>query len=247
MGKINEDYANLTGVASGDLLPIVDVSDLSMSASGTTKHTAVSSLASAVAQFPAGGTPPLTSTGFYISEFANIAGWTCDPALIGGAVVPASGTVYVSKVRAVLPTAATLACYIGANAGTLTTGQCFMSLVACSGDGGRAAGVQVGVTADQASAWGTVGVRQAALAGGPYAITVGAYYWICMLMNWTVTGTSWARNQLYTGALANFGMNGTGQMRFGQNVAGQTSIPSPLVPASNVAQGNEWWAAVLAV
>ena len=119
MGKINEDYANLTGVASGDLLPIVDVSDLSMSASGTTKHTAVSSLASAVTQFPAGGTPPLTSTGFYISEFANIAAWTEDPSLIGGSSVVTSGQLYVRRVRAVQPTAAKLACYIGTPPGTL--------------------------------------------------------------------------------------------------------------------------------
>ncbi len=187
---------------------------------------------------------PAASTGFAISEFSAVTAWTFDPSLVGAALTPTAGTVYAMRMRAVLPTATNLACYIGATAGTLTTAQNFLSLVACSGDATRAAGVQVGITADQTANWGTAGVRSAAMTGGPFTVTVGAYYWLLMLMNYSVTGTTWGRNQNLFGALANFGMSATTNMRCATNVTAVSALPSPLVVASNVATGTEFWGAV---
>ena len=83
------------------------------------------------------------------------------------------------------------------------------------------------------------------LTGGPYTITVGAYYWMIFLMNWTGTSSQFGRNQNLHGSMANWGMNSAGIMRAATNAGSVTAIPSPLVPASNVATGLELWGSVL--
>lgn len=89
---------------------------------------------------------------------------------INNTVLPTAGLLQLSKIR--LPVGASVTNVILSvitAGGTLTAGQCFAALY-------TGAGVRVGVTADQAVAWASAGVKAMALASGPFACAAGDYY-----------------------------------------------------------------------
>lgn len=101
----------------------------------------------------------------------NFLAWTFDPTIMSN--IAATGTAGVlNLVRIHVPaaiTATNLLFHVGTAGVTLTAGQCFIGLW-------NAAGTHIGVSADQAAAWGTTGLKTAALAGGPFALPAGDYY-----------------------------------------------------------------------
>lgn len=97
--------------------------------------------------------------------------WTFDPTIMSNiAATGVAGTLNLVRVH--IPaggTATNILFHVGTAGVTLTAGQCFIGLW-------NAAGTRIGVSADQAAAWGTTGLKTAALVGGPYVLPAGDYY-----------------------------------------------------------------------
>lgn len=86
-----------------------------------------------------------------------------------GGVLAVAGTLYLTRIRRVpAGTISNITVHIGAAGVTLTVGQCFAALF-------DAAGALRGVTADQAAAWGSTGIKTMALTS-PYVNAAGDYY-----------------------------------------------------------------------
>lgn len=162
--------------------------------------------------------------------------WNGDIATVPSSSVPATAG-RLDLVRVHLPVAASVTnvclglAVVGA---TLTSGQNFAGLW-------TAAGAQVGITADQTSAWGSgLGVKQMALAGGPFACTPGDYY-IGFFYNGT-TSPGWLRWSGLGSGYFNVGQAAP-NLRFATADTGLTTTP-PTNFATQTAGGTSWWAAL---
>lgn len=145
--------------------------------------------------------------------------------------LPTGGRLELVKVR--LPVAASVTnvlFYMGTAGSSLTSGQCFVALY-------TEAGVRVGVSADQAAAWATSGLKTAALASGPFACPAGNYY-AGIFFNGT-TGPSPIRNinQAYSNSgLSSLFLHATAD-------TGLTTTMPATLGAQSAANIN-WWAAL---
>jgi hypothetical protein len=180
---------------------------------------------------------PLNATGFAPSDLGFLA-WTYDPELINQTAftAPASGTVQIDRINvrtAILVT--NIVTYVGTIGVTLTSGDSLLGLYLNSG-------TRIGITADQSAAWVSTGVKTAALVGGPFLLVPGIY-WVARLSVGT-TPPAFARWNATSASITNIGSNATGQFRAATNVTGQTTLPSPLVPASSAATNVNMWAAL---
>jgi hypothetical protein len=96
----------------------------------------------------------------------------------------------------------------------------------------NAAGAFVGASIDQSAVWNTGNHAQASLLAAPVTLTIGATYYIALLVNATTQSPTFrsfavpfASNINQTGAAMRFSTNGTGLL----------ALPKSIVPASNVA------------
>lgn len=87
------DYTALAVAAAGDVLPIVDVSDTTMSAAGTTKNITISRLLGCVTVSPSGDTSGVTDAANLAAAIATFPSGFSG----GGTVVMNSGTWYVAS------------------------------------------------------------------------------------------------------------------------------------------------------
>lgn len=166
----------------------------------------------------------------------NYDGPACTP---GGSVALATaGTLYVQAIKLPVAVSVTnIVTELTANGGTLTSGQCGAALYAGVG------GTLIGVTADQATAWGSGATKllTMALTGGPFAAGPGVVY-VAFWFNGT-TGPSFTRTS-GVASLMNAGLVATSS-RWGTANAGVTTpagAPSPL--GTIAAAATAYWAAL---
>jgi hypothetical protein len=191
------------------------------------------------------GTPgtwmPLSAVNETFQQYGYL-GWTYDPAMCnGGTVLPTAGGVILCKIPwPVTQTVTNVVATVVAGGGTLTSGQCFAGLYSSSG-------TQLGVTADQASAWGTAGTvpKTMAISGGPVSVPGGGpagFIYAGFMWNGSVAPqflkASNSTAQSINGALA------AASLRTAVNGSGGTSLPSSLTLSSSTAAANLFWAAV---
>ena len=169
---------------------------------------------------------------------AGFLAWNYDPgpaATAGSA--PTNNTILLIRVNVRAPLSCTsVSVFLTATGAGLNSGQNFTGLY-------NSAGNLVGTSADQTAAWGSTGVKTAALAGGPFALTAG-FYWVALLPNETAgTVPSFMRTAAdVSSSGANIGFTAaTG--RWATNTTG-TSLPPSITPASNVLLSLPFWAAL---
>jgi len=156
--------------------------------------------------------------------------WSYDPAVIASnALIPAGGTLNVVKLKLTGPTLITAVLMICSNPGaTLTAGQNFAMVF-------DETGAQIGVTADQATAWQSTGNKDMPLtapvtARGPF-VTVGLY-----AVGSTLPGF---RMSIASSAVGNVNL-ATASSRFGTANTGLTTTP-PATLGTITAPGLPWW------
>ena len=155
----------------------------------------------------------------YNASGAGIKTWTGNPAYNASAAVT-FGQIRLNKVW--LRAAATLSTvnlFITTAGAGLTSGQNLVALYDASGN-------QVAVSADQTTAWGSTGLKAAAMTT-PYAAAAGGYY-VAILANGTTTAPSFGVHGNAGGSPAlNFGL-AAAAARTPQTGTGNTSMPSTL-------------------
>ncbi|MFE0472423.1 right-handed parallel beta-helix repeat-containing protein [Streptomyces sp. NPDC058947] len=160
--------------------------------------------------------------------------WTGDPVGAAATGQPSSGTLRLARIIVREPVTLSSIWLSVATAGaTLTAGQNLLGLYS-------SAGVLLGQTADQSTAWTTTGVKQAALTT-PYTATPGRYY-LAILTNGTTPPTLHALAAPASGPV-NAGLTvSTGRFLIGPS--GQTSLPANLTMANNTLLSTSYWLAV---
>lgn len=173
--------------------------------------------------------------GLFLPQDAGFRAWNDDPARIGSSAVPASNTIQAIRVEVRAPMTITNVVLFQFTAGTgLTSSQCFAGLY-------NSSGVQIGVTADQSTAWGsgTSVFKTMALAGGPFVIGPG-FYWVLAVQNGS-SNLAWGRFQNQTATNANAGLS-VANSRWATAGTG-TSLPGSFTPSSALTQtALEYWA-----
>lgn len=124
--------------------------------------------------------------------------------------------------------------------GTLTAAQCFICLYDNNG-------TKVGFSADQSAAWGSTGLKTAALAGGPFNLTAPFCY-VFAYFNGT-TGPAFARGYQATGAPGSITLNQTAAtgLAVTNGSALTTTPPASVTYSSNsntTANPQYFWAAL---
>lgn len=164
----------------------------------------------------------------------NLLAWTFDPGLPNSGAGVTSGTLQI--VRLHLRTAASVTnilMHVQTAGITLTAGQSFAALY-------TAAGVKVAVTADQAAAWVSTGVKTMALAGGPYALAAGDYY----VAVWSVGATppQFMRMAGTSSGLTNVGLSAPNFRAATADAGLTTTAPDPI--GAQTANSANFWAAL---
>ncbi|MGY4960366.1 hypothetical protein [Streptomyces sp. 900105245] len=163
--------------------------------------------------------------------------WTQDPATLrSGGDAATAGVVYLSKVKIVNRATVVSNILVGlVNTPTgLTAGQCVVGLYDSSGN-------RLAVSADQAAAWATAGLKTAAIT--PQTLAVGSYY-VAILANFSGTAPQFATGAGHgQGALLNAGLT-VAASRFLNTAAGNTALPATITLGSATQQSGSRWAAL---
>lgn len=166
----------------------------------------------------------------------GFAAMTYDPASAPAGSALTAGTVHMSRVDLPAPaTISTITTAVVTAGGTLTAGQNFAGLY-------DSTGARVGVTADQTTAWGTIGEKNMALTA-PYAAAAGTYY-VAYLSNGTtpiapLRGTSGAA----ISNLINHGMS-VSVARWTTGPTAQTTLPVSITMSARVLGTVAYFAAI---
>lgn len=172
--------------------------------------------------------PPTRATGIFAEDF-GLATWTSDPAAGAAATTGAitAGTVYLNAVYVRSARTVTKVYHSVSTVGnTLTSNQCYVGLYGADG-------TRLGVSASMDVAWVSTGLSTATFTSA-IDVTPGLY-WIATLAN----GSTAPAFRMATGgnlaafiAAANAGLSAS-TLRMAVNGTSQTSLPSPITPASN--------------
>jgi hypothetical protein len=208
-------YATLAAAQSDDVLPIVDVHDTSMAASGTTKQIPVSALV------------PMP----WVPGDNNLLVASGDPAAQTTANVAVAGTLYLIKLRA--RTAMTLSSlwFLMAVAGSGTSTGSFAGVYSLTGS--RLTG-----SADIAAGFQATAPPQCALSS-PQPLAAGTDVWAAVLLNMPVMPQlrSGVGN---TGSPVNVGLI-PATARWATNGTGLSALPSSFTPSANNTTGLTFW------
>ncbi|WP_405769347.1 hypothetical protein OG539_32900 [Actinacidiphila glaucinigra] len=188
----------------------------------------------------AGGamTGPLRSTSAVFGQVHparhGLKAWTWPPTEGSTAATATSGTLFLAEFTpAESFTTSFLHWHVSVTGVTATAGQNWVGIYAADGTLLASAGVDADVTS-------AAGARKTALAA---ALTAGQSYWAAFLFN-AATAPQLARGGTATAGSSLTNINLTAStLRFASNGTSRTALPSPLVPASNVA-GSAYFAAV---
>lgn len=158
---------------------------------------------------------------------------TYDPVVATASTVLTAGTVHFARLRVgSRVTVGNLCLYVLTAGVTLTAGQCFAALYAADR-------TLLGVTADQATAWQSVGTKLMPLVT-PVAVNPGEY----LVAFWANGTTPPQMTRALANASANVNLTAA-TARFGSaNTGVTTTAPAPLAALATGSIG--WWAAVAA-
>lgn len=159
--------------------------------------------------------------------------WTQDPATATGGATSTGGTVYLMRIAVRQAMTITAIGLVVTTAGaTLTTNQNFVGLY-------NSAGTLLATSADQTTAWGTIGYKSAAIS---QAVTPG-YYYVGIVSNGT-TPASFLRGNSQSSSALNFNL-ASGSGRFLSVAGPNTSLPASVTFGSAATDNNARWAALL--
>jgi hypothetical protein len=161
-------------------------------------------------------------------------GWTFDPMFAQSSTVGTAGTLYINKVKLPGPAQITnLHLFVGTAGATLTASQCYALLYS-------PAGVLLGQTAAQNTAWTTTGLKTMALTAS--ARVQNNFCYVGFYSNGT-TQPAFLRGAAVNTAASNMNL-ATPSMRFASvNTGLTTTIPNPF-QTTQTATINAYWAAV---
>lgn len=160
--------------------------------------------------------------------------WLADPALCQNSQTPASGAGVLQLVRLHLPVAATVSsvCLYVSTAGSgLTSGQCWAGLYSTAG------ALLSAVSADQSTAWASVGLKSMALAT-PQSCAAGDYY-----VGWFANGTTLPAFLRAVGSSAGNAGLAAASARFATGATGQTTA-APASAGTLAGSSAGFWAAL---
>jgi hypothetical protein len=168
---------------------------------------------------------------------ASFLEWNYDPARVHSSVGPTSGTIQAIRITVRRPITVTNIVLYQQGAGTGLVAGCLVGLY-------TSAGVQVGVSADQATVWNSGGqvFKTMALTGGPFLLAPG-YYFVLAVANQTAGGTpTWGLDQSFGAGLVNANIGALGA-RWATGAAAQTTLPASFTPTTYLTlSANTIWA-----
>jgi hypothetical protein len=159
-------------------------------------------------------------------------GWSYDPVNASGSATCGAGALYAARVSVPSPVSInSVVLFMQAAGVTLTSGQCF------AGVWSAANGALIGLTANQSTAWESVGTKAMALTGGPFTVTGDVY------VGWWSNGTTQPKPLMAaSGGQVNMGLSAP-NFRFCFFDTGlTTTAPSPLGTATVNVQS--FWVAI---
>lgn len=176
-------------------------------------------------------TANLASAGSVKATDHSIVGWTFDPAGVqAGTVQPTAGLAQVVRVRALSSTVTNILLHLTAGGSVLTAGQCFAALY-------TDAGVLLASTADQASNWGSGGLKTCALTA-PQTVTPYSWYRVLWWFNGT-TGPTISRGVNSSSAIVNVGLSAP-TLRYSTANTGLTTV-APANIGTQTGGATAWW------
>lgn len=167
----------------------------------------------------------------------NLLGWTFDPGMVqAGLILPTAGLLNLARLRVYGTVVSTIHLHITVGGSTLTAGQCFAALF-------NSAGAHLGagaITADQATAWQSGGLKSMALST-PQAVTFGENYYVGWWANGTTMPT-FSRAINSASAILNAGLSAPNFRYASANTGLTTAAPSNFGTQTGTATG--WWVGV---
>lgn len=214
MSKITA-YNALAVAQSDDVLPIVDVHDTSMAASGTTKKITVANLIALSGAVNGTWSPGSGASGFL--------GWNNDPAAGSAGSASAAGTLYLQQLNFYQATTITNLWYWVTTAGAGASTGTFVGIYSSSGS------LLTG-SADMASKFtGSTGAQQCAVTT-PQSFSAGSFCWTAVLCNLATTQVTLLRMATISAALN--GNLTAANSRWGTAGTGMTALPATITPSS---------------
>ncbi|ORT58167.1 hypothetical protein [Streptomyces sp. CB03238] len=221
-----------SGVATLDAsskIPTAQVPDLSGTYVATSTRGAASGVATldSASKVPVSQIPDLANT--YVTASTNLDNqygpgdhgmftWSCGLEHLRSSGQPESGGVRMIKVRLKRPvTIGWIWMHLTSGGTSLTANQCFAGLY-------TTAGARVAVTADQSTAWSTIGEKKMSLTT-PYNAAAGDYFIAFVANGTTIPQFTAASNNSSSGL--NMGVTGA-SLRFANGPTGQTSLPASI-------------------
>lgn len=160
----------------------------------------------------------------YNAASAGVKAWTGNPGYAAPSVAAiTTGQIRWNKLWLRVPgTVTNIVTFVTTAGGTLTSGQNFVALY-------DAAGTQVGISADQTTAWGSTGVKTAALTT-PYVAAAAGYY-VAILSNGT-TGPVFSCHGATGSSAINSGLAADSARSAQTSTTNNTAMPASFTVAS---------------
>jgi hypothetical protein len=228
---IQVDGAATVGVTYATLaqLNAVDADVTAAEGNITALQTSVGTLTTNLAT--ANATANGASAGSVKATDHGLVAWTFDPAGVqAGTVQPTAGLAQVVRVRALSTTVTNILLHLTAGGSVLTAGQCFAALY-------TDAGVLLASTADQASNWGSGGLKTCTLTA-PQTVTLNAWYRVLWWFQGT-TGPTISRGVNSSSAIVNVGMT-VPTVRYSTANTGLTTA-APGTIGTQTGGATAWW------
>lgn len=166
-----------------------------------------------------------------------LAGWTFDPVdMQGGTILPTAGLLMLSRIKVNLAAVTGIMIYVTAGGSTLTASQ---NLAGLFNDQGAILGAGA-VTADQATAWQSSGLKTMPL-NVAQAVTPGAWYRVGLFANGTTLPTLGRASNLPADGI-NAGMSAPTLRYSTANTGLTTAMPGSL--GAQTAASPAWWVAL---
>lgn len=183
------------------------------------------------AAFSRGSQPTLFYT-YDAPEWHGLIDWNFDPILAAtsGGTTAVNGTIYVMKV---VPRVSYTVTNVNLIVGTAPLTPTASSNYAALYDG--ITGTQLGVSADQGTAWGSTGLVATALTAtttGSLALTAGRPVYVAFT-NTASTAAKFAANSAVIATFADGGITTANYFRFATNGSFSSSMPASLTLSSN--------------
>lgn len=176
--------------------------------------------------------PPATEPNFAAADSGFLA-WNYDIGVTATATAPTTNVVNLIRVNVRQPLLVTNVVLASTAGGaSLTSGQNFVGLLS-------SAGTLVGTSADQTVAWGSSGLKPAALVSGPFTVAP-PFVWVVFVSNTSSTTPTFFRSGALAAAAMNPGFT-VSTARWATNGTATTALAS-VTPGSSTLAGTGYWA-----